>query len=179
MTSSEGELVHALAADRDSFLAFVRGRVRTEADAEDILQQGLIKAAAHASAIREPDKVRSWFFQILRNLIADHHARTARDARSEPLPEEGEGELEAPMPEEAKSCACCLRQLDTLRAEYADILRRVDLDEQSLSEVASALGITINNATVRLHRARKALREQLVAYCGTSPGHSCRGCECG
>jgi RNA polymerase sigma-70 factor (ECF subfamily) len=67
----------------------------------------------------------------------------------------------------------------TLRAEYAEILRRVDLDEEPLSEVARQLGITPNNASVRLHRARRSLRRQLERSCGTCATHGCLDCRCG
>ena len=75
-------------------------------------------------------------------------------------------------------CACSLGQLEHIRPEYADILRHVDIEEQPLSEAAAALGITPNNASVRLHRARKALREQLQSFCGVSSMRACLNCGC-
>src|SRR5688572_32346081 len=69
-------------------------------------------------------------------------------------------------------------QLERIRPEYADVLRRVDIEEEPLSSVAEALGITVNNATVRLHRARKAFREQLQAFCGTASMRACLDCAC-
>ena len=71
-----------------------------------------------------------------------------------------------------------LGQLDRIRPEYADMLRRVDIDEERLPEVASSLGITVNNATVRLHRARKALRDQLRSFCGVDSLRACLDCSC-
>ncbi|MGH7821909.1 MAG: hypothetical protein ACREQ9_19275 [Candidatus Binatia bacterium] len=59
------------------------------------------------------------------------------------------------------------------------MLRRVDLDERSLAGAADALGITTNNAAVRLHRARRALRRQLERSCGTCAEHACLDCRCG
>jgi hypothetical protein len=38
----------------------------------------------------------------------------------------------------------------SLKAEYADILEQVEIDERPIAEVASKEGITVNNATVRL-----------------------------
>ncbi|MBX3206259.1 MAG: sigma-70 family RNA polymerase sigma factor [Labilithrix sp.] len=171
-----GEAVaRALAAERPSYLAFVRGRVRSGADAEDILQQALVKAAERASDLRDPERVRAWFFQILRRTLADHHARWAvREAKLDQL----SAELADATPEEVATCACSLGQLERLRPEYAEIVRRVDLDDEPLPEAAAALGITANNATVRLHRARKALREQLRAMCGTDSARGCLDCGC-
>ena len=64
-------------------------------------------------------------------------------------------------------CACMTRLLPTLKPEYAEMIRRVDLQDTPLSEVASSLSITPNNATVRLHRARQALKLRLERSCGT------------
>jgi RNA polymerase sigma-70 factor (ECF subfamily) len=161
--------------EREAFLAFVRGRVRSEAEAEDILQQALVKATEHEGDVRDPERMRGWFFQILRRTLADHHAQWAlRESKLEALAPD----LEQATPERAATCACSLAQLERLRPEYADILRRVDIEDQSLPEVAAAYAITVNNATVRLHRARKALREQLRAFCGTDSARACADCGC-
>lgn len=76
-------------------------------------------------------------------------------------------------------CECLHTLLPTLKPEYAEILRRADLEEEPLAAVASSLGITLNNATVRLHRARQALKRQLERSCGTCAVHGCLDCDCG
>lgn len=168
-------LVDELMAQRESFLAFVRSRVRSGADAEDILQQALVKVAEHAHDVRDPARRRAWFFQILRRTLADHHAQWAmRDSKLATLA----ADMEEATPEEVALCACILGQLDRLRPDYADVLRRVDISEAPLADVARALGITVNNATVRLHRARTALREQLRDFCGTASMRACLDCGC-
>lgn len=48
-----------------------------------------------------------------------------------------------------------------------------------LQKVAKALGITTNNATVRLHRARRALKRELERSCGICATHGCLDCTCG
>jgi len=168
-------LVRELMADRTSFLAFLRTRAPSPADAEDIFQQSLVKAAAHAGDVRDPERTRAWFFQILRRTLADEHARAAASAAK--LAALGPAS-EEPVPEEPPICGCCVGQLDSLRADYAEILRRVDLGDERLADAAAALGITVNNATVRLHRARKALRDQLSAFCGTDSTRACADCGC-
>ena len=51
--------------------------------------------------------------------------------------------------------------LPVLKPEYAEIIRRVDLEEASRQCVAGELGLTTNNVGVRLHRARRALRVEI------------------
>jgi len=80
---------------------------------------------------------------------------------------------------EARLCECVKGLLPTLSPDHADILARVDLGGATPAEAALALGITANAASVRLHRARKALHERLVATCGTCTEHGCLDCRCG
>lgn len=174
-----GALLARLTSERRRFVAFARRRLGSDADAEDIVQQGFARAAEKLVDLREADRVVPWFYRVLRRLIADHQARRALAARR--LDELASSMVEA-TPEEHASCACALGLMDQLRPEYADILRRVDLEDQALDQAAAALGITPNNAGVRLHRARARLRADVQALCGT-PGattsqSACGGCTC-
>jgi RNA polymerase sigma-70 factor (ECF subfamily) len=170
MSDAAARVLAALAPNRARFLAFARSRVG--GDAEDVLQTALLRAALKADTLKESSRAVPWFFQILRHAVADH--RPARETSSDEIDREAE-----PPPEATNdACRCSMGLLDSLRPEYAEILRRVDLDDQSLAECAAALSITENNAAVRLHRARKALREELVRFCGTDSIRACLACGC-
>jgi RNA polymerase sigma-70 factor (ECF subfamily) len=66
-----------------------------------------------------------------------------------------------------------------LAASYRDVLQRVDLDGASPGDAASALGLTITHLNVRLHRARRRLRERVEATCRVCSKHGCLDCSCG
>lgn len=160
---------------RAEFLAFVKKRVRSGADAEDLLQQGLVRAAEKLDSLRADDRVEAWFYRVLRNTIADHHAAWAvGEAKLDLLAREAS---EAP-PEEAAVCACSMGMLDNIRSEYAAILRRIDIEGESMTEAATHLGLSVGNTKVRLHRARKALREELLSRCGSNSVRACQDCSC-
>jgi RNA polymerase sigma-70 factor (ECF subfamily) len=76
-------------------------------------------------------------------------------------------------------CECATALLETLKPEYAAALRRVELDGIGVREFAREAGVTPNNASVRLSRARDALRRQLERSCGTCAEHGCLDCTCG
>jgi len=167
-----------LGRHRGRFVAFARRRLGSDADAEDLVQQAFARAAEKLGDLRDPAAARGWFFRVLRRLVIDQYARRA--TRERKLAELGSS-IETATSEEAAACACALGLLDGLRPEYADIVRRVDLDDQPVDQAAAALGISSNNASVRLHRARTKLRAELVALCG--PGASaaaqpCGDCDC-
>jgi RNA polymerase sigma factor (sigma-70 family) len=172
------EVLRGLARERGRFVAFARRRVSTDADAEDVVQQAFARAAEKISTLRDPSSGVAWFYRVLRRLIAEQGARRALGDRK--LGELGR-RMDTATPEEAASCACALGVLDRLRPEYAEILRRVDLDDEPVDAAATALGITSNNASVRLHRARQHLRAEVESLCG--PGEAaarraCADCDC-
>ena len=170
------ELLVKLAGRRDEFLAFLRSRTRSGSDIEDLLQQALLLATQKVSQLREPDLLVPWFYQILRRTLADHHTRWAlREDRLRGL----EAEVNAATPEEAVACACSLGLLQALPPRYAEVLRRVDVEDEPVASVADSLGTTVNNITVRLHRARKTLRGRLLSFCGTTSSRGCLDCRCG
>ena len=80
---------------------------------------------------------------------------------------------------ESVVCACVGRIADTLKPEYAQALRRVELDGVPVVEFAREAGISESNAGVRVFRAREALRREVSRSCGTCAEHGCFDCSCG
>jgi RNA polymerase sigma factor (sigma-70 family) len=158
------------------FLRFLERRVRDRATAEDILQAAFVRSIEKASTIRDDESVVAWFYRLLRNALVDHYRRTAREARA--LEHEDDPTMAYEAELRGTICACVDRLVPTLKPEYADIVRRVDLQEEPLADVAAALGITANNAGVRLHRARQGLKRALERSCGTCATHGCLDCRC-
>ena len=68
--------------------------------------------------------------------------------------------------------------VDTLKPLHAELLRRVDLNGESVQDAAKALKLTPNNASVTLHRARKDLRARLETFCGDCADGACLDCDC-
>jgi RNA polymerase sigma-70 factor (ECF subfamily) len=66
----------------------------------------------------------------------------------------------------------------TLRPDYAEIVRRADLEEEPRNQIAADLGLTTNNIGARLHRARRALKDKIEERCATCCDGSLRNCDC-
>jgi RNA polymerase sigma-70 factor (ECF subfamily) len=174
MTNGNLTVEKLVGAHRD-FVAFVERRVGSRAVAEDIVQAAFVRGIEHGESVNE-EKAVAWFYRVLRNAIVDHYRRQASSARAlESLALEPE-----PTPEvKAEVCACVTGLLDELKPEYRDALRIVDMEDGALADLASQGGITAENAAVRVHRARKALRKKVVEACGTCCTHGCFDCTCG
>lgn len=171
------ETLEVLLANHSRFLRFLEPRAGSRDAAEDVLQAAFVKGITKAQELRDAESAIAWFYRLLRNALVDHHRRSASEQRrleahAQALPAEDEALRET-------VCACVGDLIPLLKPEYAVVLRRAELEGASLQELAKELGITANNAGVRLHRARAALKKQLEATCGTCTEHGCLSCTCG
>lgn len=174
------ELVEMLAASRTAFVRFVRPRVESDAAAEEIVQAAFLKGFERGGSLREDESATAWFYRILRNAIVDHWRR--RDAKGRAL-ETLASELpasfdEAQLDDRNRVCGCVRALTSGLKAEYRELIEKVDVDGVSVPEAASQLGITPNNAAVRLHRARQALKKRVEDTCRSCASHGCVDCTC-
>lgn len=183
MTARADRLARELNAQRGAFKAFLAARVGGTAEAEDILQNGLLKVVQRADELQDDIKLTAWFYQVLRNAIVDHYRsrgahRRRDDALGTLVASLGEDVAPAPKSWEAQLCGCLGSVVETLKPQYAELLRRVDLNGESVQAAARALKMTPNNASVTLHRARKELRTRLKAFCGACADGACLDCNC-
>lgn len=172
------EVLARLVDGHREFLGFLQGRVADRRVAEELLQAAFVKTLEKGGSIEDGESAVAWFYRLLRNALTDHYRRRASEVKA--LEREGQlAETATELELRAAICTCMNTLLPTLKPEYAEILRRVDLEDASVSNVAVELGISANNATVRLHRARQALKKQLELSCGTCATHGCLDCTCG
>ena len=171
--------LQTLIANKQRLLAFLQRRVGSAELAAELLQDAFVKGVEKGHTLREDESALAWCYRLLRNAVIDRHRRMSseRDALARLAQELGT------LPDvyrdlEREVCACMSELVVTLKPEYADILRRVDLGETRIDRVAAELGITANNAAVRLHRARQALRQRLEQMCGACAHHGCLNCTC-
>jgi len=171
--------IAVLIEQRSQFLRFLENRVATPALAEDILQTAYVRALEHAGELREGESSTAWFYRILRNAVIDFYRhRSVEDRVLTEWAAELETEVAANDLTHDIVCRCIEKVLPMLTPNYAEILKEVDLDEASLPAFATRHAITTANATVRIHRARKALKQKLVDTCGACAIHQCLDCNC-
>lgn len=182
MTSSVDEhaldpaVLERLLQSHREFLAFLTPRVPSPAVAEEILQAAFVRTLERGGSIENGESAVAWFYRLLRNALVDYYRRRAREGR---MLESAAAEVMPSEPELKQAvCQCVSTLLPTLKPEYAEMIRRVDLAERPLTTVAAELEITPNNAGVRLHRARQSLKNKLEQCCGSCATHGCIDCTC-
>ena len=124
-------------------------------DAEDVMQNVLLKAFENLSSLRDPDKARPWLLQIARRLCIDHY-RKRRPTQS--IPDD--------MPSAPDSPDDRFERLHTAIAKLSQDQRETItlyyMDGCKCSRVAQTLGIREDAVRRRLVRARLALYDLLL-----------------
>lgn len=149
-------------------------------EAEDVVQEGFIKACAQIDRFEERSGLGSWLYRIVLNTAlmhlrqqkaSDRHRApsapgdTVRavelisDQAGDPGAQLLAGELRAQIDVAIQALPPALRAAFVLR----------DLEGLSTAEAALALGISEAALKVRLHRARLALRSVLAGYLTEAP----------
>jgi len=144
-------------------LAFIRGRIGDESEAEDVLQEVFLRI--HRSlCCQEWNKPEGWIYRITRNLIIDHY-RSRRDTVEvdETLPAREESGLED---DPVTRLAFSLREtIEALPEPYRQALVLTEYEGLSQKELAARAGISLSGAKSRVQRAREKLRDLLLTCC--------------
>ena len=171
----------ARGGDRDAFEELVRATtsdtyslahrlVGNEDDARDVVQEAYLRAFRGIQRFRGDAQFSTWLHRITANCAATHLGRRLRHRHEELGEDDGLVDASAPDPS-AVAESHALR--DRLTAELAELpprLRAVvvlrDVYDLPHEAIAAELGISVAAAKVRLHRARKRLRERLFPLPG-------------
>lgn len=136
-----------------------RRHARSHAEAEDIAQEALLRVWRMRASCRNPDRPWAWIREITRN---EAHRLLSRRAMTHEVPTEQLPETPAHRGEEA-----VLTRIDVERAlgelsESDRLMVRLRYEaDMTNPKVALALGLSVANVKVRLHRLRPKLKETL------------------
>lgn len=177
---------------RQAVVSHLSRRVRPS-DVEDLTQEVFAKANRALSGFRGESSVRTWLLRIATRTALDHgrSRQSQEERRTDALPETAADGASAPVPDtlavpaEAPGAVVrqemhsCIREyVDRLPPGYREVIRLREIEGLSNEEVAVRLGVGIDAAKIRLHRARRALRELLESNCElyTTESHGV-GCD--
>lgn len=140
---------------------FLRGRTRSDADADDVLQDVFVRIQKRLSTLRDASKLDGWVYRIARNALIDHYR-----GRREHLPVDLDVENDDGSGEATVDLRPTLRRfMAELPQMYREPLVRHEFQGESLEDVARALGLTLTATKSRVRRARLMLRTLLDRCC--------------
>ena len=151
----------------DAAYRFARWLTRSPSDADDVLQEAILRAFRGFDALRGSD-VKAWLLMIVKNCYLTTLTQQRRGA-SESLPEAHASQDDdetmislAPDPESAAIRQDEKRTFDRLMSalpeEHREVLLLREIEEMNYREIATVTSVPIGTVMSRLARARAALK---------------------
>ncbi len=153
---------------REGLRAAALRLTRDPDEADDLLQETLLRAWRFFARYEPNSNLRAWLHRILRNTFINRYRRVRRE-REVMAQVRVAAEVDAPaqpelppLPEQQASLSEPLaRELAALPPEFRAVVWAVAVDELSYRETAQTLGCPIGTVMSRLHRGRHALQRAL------------------
>lgn len=159
----------------DSMYRVALRMTKNPVDAEDLVQDSLIKAVRAAEQFEVGTNLRAWLIRILTNTFINKYKRGVleRSVFDQPNPDPvsdgwtSMATLAAIKDPESHALRPMLvdeiqRALDSIPEDFRLAVLLVDVQELSYKEAAEALGCPIGTVMSRLHRGRRLLKDHLV-----------------
>lgn len=151
----------------DSLLRFARAFTPDDAEAEDLVQETLLRAFRARDGFRDESSELTWLRSILRNLAIDRARRPVREISVELVEEDWHDDRftvdAATVVELADTRDDLLDALSRLSHTYRTMVVLHDVEGWTVAEAAAALDIELPAAKQRLRRGRMALVSALAA----------------
>jgi len=163
----------------DALYANAMQLTRSKADAEDLVQETMVKAFRFFDRFEQGTNLRAWLFRIQYNTFVNLYRRAGRHSAAiegqsgSSLAEDfvGESALRALNEPEREALRPLIsreidRAFEELPEEYRSVLLLADVEEYSYREIADIVGCPLGTVMSRLHRARRALRRAILERAG-------------
>jgi RNA polymerase sigma-70 factor (ECF subfamily) len=160
-----------------SLLAFARRLCRNEAEAEDLVQDTVIKAIRARKQFQPGTHLKAWLIKILRNAFINRYHRTAveRSLTHGPVADPvadgwmSHASVRAMRDPEAFAFRPELREalvaaIDRLPRDFREVVLLADAEGLSYREVSDVLDCPMGTVMSRLHRARRLLKAELIQH---------------
>jgi RNA polymerase sigma factor (sigma-70 family) len=172
MAGEKQNIIQAVKNYGRQLFGFIRSRVSSEEDAEDILQDVWYQLSSQTKS-EDIISISGWLFRVARNRITDNYRKKREDSLENIMVEEEEGEWQVPdilMTEDTETETVQLQKL--FREELAEALNELpenqrnvfiwnELEDMTLQEIAEKENENIKTIISRKRYAVQYLRKRL------------------
>ncbi|MBK9519731.1 MAG: sigma-70 family RNA polymerase sigma factor [Anaeromyxobacter sp.] len=150
---------------------------RNERDAEDLVQDALLRAYRFFGRFERGTNMKAWLFKILTNTFINKYRRTVKERSIVDGPEQDtvlaqvssrETSDQASDPErwyfDRLLSDDVLKAVDALPIDFRMVVILADLQEFSYREIADILDVPVGTVMSRLYRGRRLLQKALAQY---------------
>jgi len=170
--------MRAVGASVRDFSLFLEQQVGSRVASEDILQDAFVRN--RRDLLQSSEGICSWFYRSLRDAVLDQPRYAAS---SEGKLGAFRAELAQKIEPSAAMREAIVRHVGaiaaTLATEQGELLRRMDLGAENLTDYAQSAGTSASNVERLLAIARVELCQQVMRSFGTCSAHGLFNCTCG
>lgn len=149
-----------------SLLAFIRSKIRSNEDAQDILQNVFIKISANVNNLADEEKLKSWIFTITRNTIIDYYRTNASRKNVEIVAGIEESIWDEEDFDTTKGLDQCVHtMIKLLPEEYRDIIVDAEINGIKQKDLAEKYDMAYPSMRSRVQRGRERLKQLFYNCC--------------
>ena len=166
-----------------SIFNYILRMIRNHEIAEDLTQEVFVRVYQQLSTFRGASSISTWIYRLATNLCRDHfRKKSSRQERRTDLwgtltSSENQG-IEHTLSHECNNSVCadeiviksemktCIRSyIDRLLEDYRAVIILSEFQDLKNQDIAEVLECSLETVKIRLHRARRRLKETLEANC--------------
>jgi RNA polymerase sigma-70 factor, ECF subfamily len=148
-------------------LGYIKRKVRSREDAEDILQNVFIKISASLDKLADDIRLKSWIFTITRNAIIDYYRINANKKKvtgNEEIKDDIRDLDEDPDPTKGLD-QCMSSMIGLLPDEYRAIIIESEIKGVKQKDLADIYGIAYPSMRSKVQRGRERLKQLFYNCC--------------
>ncbi len=138
----------------DRYYRLAYSYTHNEADAQDIVQNGVYKAILYSDSLKNTAYAKTWIYRIMLNETFEQLKKQREVSLNEMCPEGGR--------EDVYENIDLQRALNSLSKEDKAVIELRFFEDLKLSEIAEVLNENVNTIKSRLYRGLKRLKLELL-----------------
>lgn len=161
----------------DHLFNFIRGKVASADDAQDIYQEVILKIMNKTNQLKKAESLKSWLFTIAKNQVIDFY-RTKKPVVDPELLSVGALTEESEVNTYSEMEECLYVFIDQLPDDYKTIITLSEIEGRSQKELAQSLGVNYVTLRSKVQRGREKIRKMIFDACIVEQDASGRFLEC-
>jgi RNA polymerase sigma-70 factor, ECF subfamily len=160
-TASTSELRLSIVRSMPGLKRYALVLTRNSADAEDLLQETMVKALLNLHQFRSGTRPEPWLTRIMKNTFLNSRRkyRTTGRVMESVRHEEIGAQVTTPLPRDRFLAERLCDALEEIPVAFKHCIELCDVSELSYREAADTLEVPIGTVMSRLHRGRKLMRK--------------------
>jgi len=166
--TDKSALLRSVITEYYGFLkAYLIRKCKNEQDAEDIVQEVMLKLTENFQRGKEISNVKAWLFQVSRNTLSDFYKQMSYELKEVPK------ELGLSVEEHCGLTAYdyLIPMISFLPDKYAQPLLLSDIEKMAQTQIAKEIGLGISATKMRIQRGRVKLKELFEDCCNIVYDH--------